>query len=379
VSARSDEPGGDTQHAAGPPSIRNTREYAERADRGKSSLDEEVISDFLLNGAERGWQRRFIVRPLKWLFLLSFLLLARDHRYEGPDRSPMPDRVVEVRFTSLELDGLGLPPSLRLRGAWRVGAEDPRFAGLSGLAVLPSGRMLAISDSGVWIDLPRPGRGSTAGLQDFAGGPGTPIFKKHRDSEALLVEDTTRLVTFEFRHSLWRYPLGGQAKGWRLPRKTLTRNSGIEAMLRDSHGRLLLLPEQGEQILAFDPASGLERPALRGRTGGISDAATLADGRMIVALRQVTLLGLRNDLAWLEPDGSAYRLRPFATLPLGPFDNVEGLAAEPLPGGGTRLWAVTDSDGWRRTLLLELEIAALPASSRKAGRTKGPAQIAPTL
>lgn len=354
------EPGGGTLRAAGPPSIRDTRETDERADRGKSPSDEKLISHPQLNRAERGWQRRFISRPLKWLFLLSFLLLGRDHRYEGPDRSPMRDSLVLVRFTPLDLGTRGLPPLIRLTGAWVMEADDPRFSGLSGLALLPQGQLLAITDSGVWVDLPRPGEGGMARLQDLAAGPGTPIFKKHRDAEALLVEGAARLVTFEFRHSLWRYRSGFAARGWPLPRAALTRNSGIEAMVRDGQGRLLLLPENGDRLLALGGTGSSVRLPLRGRTGAIADATRLPDGRMLAAVREVTLLGLRNRLAWLEPEASGYRLRSFATLPMGPFDNVEGLATEPMANGGARLWAVTDGDGWRRNLLLSLELSAAP-------------------
>jgi hypothetical protein len=45
-------------------------------------------------------------------------------------------------------------------------------------------------------------------------------------------------------------------------------------------------------------------------------------------------------------------------LALGPTDNVEGLTAEPLAGGRTRLWLMTDNDfsSQRRTLLIALDM-----------------------
>ena len=78
-------------------------------------------------------------------------------------------------------------------------------------------------------------------------------------------------------------------------------------------------------------------------------------------MREIGLLGLTNKLAWLERSRRGYRLRNFATLRLGPLDNVEGLAVEPGAGGRTILWAVTDNDGWRRTLLIRLELNARKA------------------
>ena len=63
-------------------------------------------------------------------------------------------------------------------------------------------------------------------------------------------------------------------------------------------------------------------------------------------------------------DRGGYRLQPFATLPLGPFDNVEGLAAEVGSDGRTILWAVTDNDGWRRTLLLRMTLDTTKAPAK---------------
>jgi hypothetical protein len=59
-------------------------------------------------------------------------------------------------------------------------------------------------------------------------------------------------------------------------------------------------------------------------------------------------------VAWLERSADGYRMRSWARLPLGQLDNVEGVAAEVLPGGATRLWLVTDNDfsSSRKTLLM---------------------------
>ena len=88
----------------------------------------------------------------------------------------------------------------------------------------------------------------------------------------------------------------------------------------------------------------------------MADGVRLTDGRIVVAVREIGLAGLTNRLAWLERTRAGYRLRNFAALPLGPADNIDGLAAEVGPDGGTILWAVTDNDGWRRTALLRLTL-----------------------
>jgi hypothetical protein len=256
---------------------------------------------------------------------------------------------------------------VRLRGAWKVTSSDSRFLGLSALAVR-GGRLLALTDSGVTIDLPRPGEGGLARLHDLPAGPGFPTFKKNRDGEALLrTADGGWFVTFEFRHSLWRFgpDFRNGARLVDLSTMPWPRNEGVEALVAALGGGLLLFPEYGRGVLRLHKGTGRLLP-LNGRTGGLADAVTLPDGRILVAVRELGL-GITNRLAWLEPDGAGYRLRRFAALPLGPLDNVEGLAAEALPGGSTRLWAVTDNDGWRRTVLIEMIVPSTTRAPANAG------------
>jgi hypothetical protein len=309
-----------------------------------------------LNEAEWRLQPRFI----KWLIVGAFFLLVADRRNEWPDRQPLPERVVPLRLEPQKV-GRDAGAGVAVTGAWRIRSDDPRLFGLSALTILPDRRLQALSDSGVLVTFSRPEASGRARFSDLPDGPGFPTFKKWRDSEAMLLDSDSRgrLVTFEFRHSLWHYGVDGSARrlpvllpsaGWRV-------NSGIEAMVRESaSGALLLIHESGRQVLRLTRSPIPEVRSLTGATGGIADATRLPDGRILVAVRDAGGLGLTNRLAWLERDGSGYRLRNFATLPLGPFDNVEGLAAEPRPGGGTVIWAVTDNDDWRRTLLLRLEL-----------------------
>lgn len=306
--------------------------------------------------AEWRLQPRFI----KWLIVGAFLLLAADRRLGWPDRQPTPDRLVALRLDPLSVEkeaGGGVT----VTAAWRMSAEDPRLFGLSALAILPDRRLQALSDSGVLVTFFRPGAGTMALLSDLPDGPGYPTFKRSRDSEsmALDADGAGRLVAFEYYQSLWRFERSGAAGrlpvvlpsvGWKV-------NSGIEAMVRDpADGAMLLIHEAGGQVLRLNESPIPDTLHLRGATGGIADAVRLPDGRIVVAVREVSLLGLTNRLAWLERAGAGYRLRNFATLPLGALDNVEGLAAEALPGGRSLLWAVTDNDGWRRTLLIRMEL-----------------------
>jgi hypothetical protein len=313
------------------------------------------MTDPRLNPAEWRLQHMFI----KLLIAGAFLLLASDHRSDLPDRTPRP-----ARLATLMLEPLPLPRDLggglRITDAWTLTSDDPRVFGLSALVVPAGERLQALSDSAVVVTFAKPGGPPRALVSELPDGPGYPTFKRFRDSEAMLAEGGGRLVAFENRHSLWRYENDGTARAVRVHLPTIgwKENKGIEAMVRDpADGALLLLHEGGRELIRITGARQPEVLPLAGATGGIADAVRLPDGRMVVAVREIGLFGLTNRLAWLERSGAGYRLRTFATLPLGMLDNVEGLAAEPGSSGGTLLWAITDSDGWRRSLLVRMEFA----------------------
>lgn len=324
--------------------------------------------DSRLNEAERAGQRWFSLRTFARMALVGLLtLFAGEAWQERPDRRPRPDAVAPLVVRPLRLSpGAGLGP-LKVRGAWTLASPDPRFFGLSAL-VIDRGALLAQSDSGALLRMSEPGQGASVAIHELPAGPGFPTFKKYRDSESLLrAADGGWFVTFEFRDSLWHFDRDFRRGGELVDLGLMhwPRNEGVEAIVGAPGGGLLLIPEtqRGVLLLRGGRATLLN---LAGRTGGISDAVRLPDGRIVVAVRELGW-GITNRLAWLEQDGLGYRLVPFARLPLGWTDNVEGLAAERLPGGATRLWAVTDNDGWRRTVLLELELPGTTKAPARAG------------
>ncbi|WP_344708502.1 esterase-like activity of phytase family protein [Sphingomonas humi] len=307
--------------------------------------------------AEWNVQRSFI----KLLIAGAFLLLATDGQTDWPDRTPRPDRIARLHFQKVDLQG-AVGRGLTLDGAWTLSADDARVMGLSALAVRADGRLEALSDSGALVTFAPP-KGDTAPalVSDLPGGPGYPTFKKYRDSEAMIVDadGRGRTIAFESRHSLWRFDADGTARKLPLPLPSAGwgSNKGIEAMVDNpAGGTTLLLHEGGRLVLRVTGMSAVRSLPLAGATGGVADAVRLPDGRIVVAVREIGLLGLTDRLAWLERTGAGYRLVNFATLPLGPLDNVEGLAAQADSDGRTILWAVTDNDGWRRTLLLRMTL-----------------------
>lgn len=233
-----------------------------------------------------------------------------------------------VTWVPVSLAPLG-DPRARLAGAWELRSAEPRIGGLSGLAV-DGGRLLALSDGGMLVWLPRPGQQADSEIRPLPAVAGNPHRKIGRDSEALLRVPDGRgwWVAFEQRHQLILYdgsfrrmlasvPITGQ--GFR-------RNRGIEAL------------------------SGGDPLTWHAESSGASDAAPLPGGGMVLLKRSFGPGGFRASIAGI---GS----KPLR-LPTGRLDNVEGLAAEPLANGRIRLWVISDNDfsRWRRTLLLAVDL-----------------------
>jgi hypothetical protein len=310
--------------------------------------------DSQLNGSERAVQRKFML-PARFVavVLLPLVIVLTAGQLRGlPSRQPLPDGVASVRFQPLEVAGSA--------GAWTVSVDDPRFGGASALAVDRS-RLLALTDSGVVVSLPKPGRGTQAWLHDLPDGPGSPHERRWRDSEALLQDPSgSWWVAFENRHSLWRYDQGFarvEATAPLDPRRNWALNEGVEALIADGSRGLLLLPENGTELLRLSP-HGFARTQLKRAQGEIADAARLPDGRVLVLVRQAGITGLVNHLGELGRDRDGGRVRLLWRIPVGPLTNMEGLAAERLPSKGTRLWLISDNDfsDLRRTVLLAVDL-----------------------
>ena len=265
-----------------------------------------------------------------YLGLPALILLAafwlRTHR---PPLDLTPD-LGNHGWVQAALDPIA-DPRVRLVGAWRLEPADPRVGGISGLA-LDRGRLLALTDGGMlaWLSLPpNPGTFSIRPLPAVSGNPRTKI---GRDSEALVHDGRGGWwVAFEQRHQLIRYDEDFRSALQRIDIADpgFRHNRGIEA-----------LNIEGSQIRWFAESSG------------VSDAARLPDGRRLLLKRGWGLTGAHASIAGLG--------RPDIRLPVGPFDNAEGLAAQALPGGATRLWVVTDNDfrPWRKSLLIAIDLPA---------------------
>ena len=293
--------------------------------------------------------------------LTLFVTIVASDRWisDRPSRRELGARIAHLTFEPVALDPAGFA-GMRVAGAWTVTSDDPRFGGVSALAVDPAG-LLALTDWGVIIRFPRPrGRNALASIRELPGGPGDPRYKSSRDSEALVRDPLGRgwWVGFEVRNQLWRYD-----RDFRRPLEALRfgkgrwrRNRGIEALASDGSA-LLLIPESGRSVIRITGGSQLRLPIENPR-GRLSDAVRLPSGRLAVVHRNWTLAGFSNTLSTLQRTARGYRIVGTRRLGVGVLDNVEALASERLADGRVRLWLMTDNNFQRplRTLLVAVDL-----------------------
>ena len=265
------------------------------------------------------------------------------------------------------------------RGGLHLRSADPRFGGLSGLAVSGGGRaFVAITDAGHWIAGALAWEdGRLAGVEDARIFPlrdsaGTALSGKDRgDAEALArTPGGAWLVAFEGRHRLLRYAAPG-GRGVRahtaLDLAGLPRNGGIEAMTFLADGTLLALAEgrpgdearpawrvDGARAAPFAwPAHPFFRPTA---------ATALPDGTVLVLERGYSrAAGVKARLMRMDTPGDApCEIARFE--PPAPVDNFEALAAFETAGGGTALLIASDDNfsTRQRTLLMLFALAPWP-------------------
>ena len=139
--------------------------------RGKTVSLERLMMGRWLNEAEHGVQPRLsFVAIVGSALILTIVAIVMWQWSDLPDRLPMAPRTVPLRAEPIAIAPGAVAP-LRLAGAWRLTAPDPRFGGLSALAI-DRGALLAQSDSAVLYRFPRPGAGpATVAIPNFPTAP----------------------------------------------------------------------------------------------------------------------------------------------------------------------------------------------------------------
>jgi hypothetical protein len=334
------------------------------------------MPDSALNGAEQALQQSF--RKFSFfsgLAMLAAVLAIGAWLRTFPDRIGRPETSVALSYQPVDL-----PPSqapLRLVGAWVITAADPRFTGLSGLAI-DAGRFLSVSDLGsvIRFDLPSE-RQPRAELQDLRIGPGKFGKKRSRDAESLARDPRGRgwWVGYEQHHSLWLYDPGFRhaLASVDLKRTNWPDNRGAEGLLVQN-GSLLVLAENGTDAVRID--GGQPNPLKLRSDAEVADAAKAPDGSAWVLTRAEGVGGIEQRIAPLLETHDGYLVGPGWPLPKGAFDNFEGMAIEARPDGSWRFWLVTD-DGHRvmaRTLLVALDVIMTARHDKGPERRTGPSR-----
>jgi hypothetical protein len=279
---------------------------------------------------------------------------------------------------------------LRYVQGWVLTSNDPRFGGLSSLAIRGN-HILALSDTGWLFSFERHGArfsGLTGvPLRDRSGA--VAIDKVDRDTESMaLSPDGKRIwIGLERINAIWRYgdpAAAAEIEAKPAPMRKWPGNSGPEALLRLHDGRFLILSEGGEgPVAAEDVRDALlydRDPTDPGATAirfgyrppaefRPTDAAELPDGRVLVINRRFAPLdGFAAAVTMIDPrtiapgavlDGEEIaRLAP----PLS-VDNMEGIAVTE-EGGQLMVWLVSDDNfsPLERTLLMKF--ALLPSGTR---------------
>lgn len=327
-------------------------------EKGITPPRQRLMPDSPSPDAERLLQQMFRKASLFSYLAIFLAVMAFDAWLKTVEaRGDGPVREAAVRFQPVRFAASGFAP-LRLAGVWAMQVDDPRFGGVSALAV-DGKALLALTDSGTLIRFPPPGREGRALVRDLPAVPGIPRFKVNRDSEALARDPGGRgwWVAFEHWHQLRLYDPGFRHALARidLGQNRWPANRGVEAMVAGADG-LLLFPEIGGEWLRLT-GKQLRSGRLDNPFGYIADGLRLPNGRLLLVTRQFGVAGIAKHLAIAEVSNGKLGLRSLASLGLGATDNVEAIAAEPR-ANGTRLWLMTDNDFRARapTYLVALDL-----------------------
>lgn len=274
--------------------------------------------------------------------------------------------------------------SLDYLGGWAMSGAPGSFGGLSGLKVMESGDLLAISDGGAFVEigfdqetvLPT-GRATLSFLRNAAGEIITG--KAEADSEGLELSGDIALVSFERHHRVLAFAYGvcgSNARGIPVSEisgepaslgSSIGNNSGAEGLAL-SGGRLVIgLETMIDRLgpLAIIDTEGVPQFAARAWIDGegLPLVGLDAAGDTLYSLHRAynPLTGNSIHISATGPDGMTSVLgrisRPLTV------DNFEGIAVLDRPDGERRLFIVADDNfsDRQRTLLFAFRIRGTQA------------------
>ena len=271
------------------------------------------------------------------LLLALLILSAWPFLRERPVFDGLPDALVQV---DLKPVSQGSPKGWTLYGAWSLRAEDPRLAGLSGLACPSFGTLDMVTDTGssVNMDYPKPEARRMPAMIAGLEGVG--------DAEAIGYFGDATFVAEELRHRLWVLRPGFSPLALPLPKLEGYANWGVEALLEPGGeaDEMVALLELGTMAYRF-AGDEVQLLPVEGAPMRVTGATRHPDGRGLVLLRQLGATGFRTALARIVVESDRVRIGQATPLPLPANANAEGICVEPREEGLTRLWIVTDDNG----------------------------------
>lgn len=298
--------------------------------------------------------------------------------------SPIPEqwRAAPLTITPVDL-GAERVGQLVFRGGIALASSDPRFGGLSGLEVLEDGRVIAVSDDGMWfsarlefdesgvlIGLTEP---RLAAMRDVDGA----VFDSKEAGDA---EDVTQMldgrfaVAFEQIQEIRIYdlnrdgPFGDAARGPALGGvERLALNAGLEAIAVGADGAFVVGAENSG-ALWHAPLEAANAPEPVSRYPlefgyALTSLDRLPNGDFVALERfYAPLIGARARITRVPAASLAnpeVSVTQWADLraPM-PVDNFEGIAAVRGPDGAARLYILSDDNfsAQQRTLLYAFDV-----------------------
>jgi len=271
-------------------------------------------------------------------------------------------------------------------GLWLKSPDTTLLGGQSDLKVSVSGDLVSETDEGSLLraHVVLDSRGRLAGLdqatiQKLTGLDGEALKgKRQSDAEGVMLWPNGDLsVSFERNHRIWTYPASGDTpRPLPIPKVAMPSNEGMEG--------LALAPSQGSDaywvgveagsIWLCHAASGCRQwPGLMSPPPGYRLTALYeTPGGDLIVLHHnydplsrvsrvlVSILALPGNPRAIAQIKDQLLLQPPMTV-----DNFEGVAALPRPGGGLRLYLISDDNfsDRQRTLLLAFDWS--PAGGKK--------------
>lgn len=264
-------------------------------------------------------------------------------------------------------------------GGWALSAAPGSFGGLSGLKVLPTGDLLAVSDGGALVEigfdpseLAPTGQATLAFLRDASGEIMTG--KAEADSEGLEYDDGLAFISFERHHRVLAYAYGtcgSNARG--IPVSDITSSpASLGASIRGNSGAEGLAQLDRQLLVGLETVIDRLGPVAVIDENGVPQFAARewidGEGLPLVGLdaKDGTLYSLHrayNPLTGnsilIAATGPQKKTRILGRIarPIT-VDNFEGIAVSEGPDGDIRLFIIADDNfsEKQRTLLFAFRV-----------------------